>query len=164
MSRYKIAVFIGRFQPFHNGHLYSLMKCLDLVEKIVIGVGSSNVSGTEENPLGYEVRKEMIEEVVRKESLKNRVVKIVPIADFPSDDDWVEEVNKRVGEFDVVVGNNDWTNGALSNVGYEVYETGFHDRDKLEGARIREMLKQGYEEWKRRVPGYLVKMIDKNSI
>lgn len=162
MSRYKIAVFIGRFQPFHNGHLYSLMKCLNLAEKIVIGIGSSNISGTKENPLDYKVRKEMVEKVVDREGLGDEVIKIVPIADFPSDDDWAEEVNKRVGEFDVVVGNNDWTNGVLSKAGYEVYKTGFHDRNKLEGVRIREMMGQGNERWKERVPEYLVEMIETN--
>ena len=50
MHKYKTALFIGRFQPFHNGHLYSLNKCLEIGEQVVIAVGSSQESGTENNP------------------------------------------------------------------------------------------------------------------
>ena len=66
MHEYKTALFIGRFQPFHNGHLYSLNKCLEIAEKVVIAVGSSQESGTENNPWDYKLRKRMVCEVVRE--------------------------------------------------------------------------------------------------
>jgi cytidyltransferase-like protein len=70
MKKYKVALFIGRFQPFHKGHLYSLEKCLEIAESVIVGVGSSQDSGTENNPWSYDVRKE-------EECSLNRSVQIV---------------------------------------------------------------------------------------
>ncbi len=59
--KYKVALFIGRFQPFHKGHLFSLNKCFEIAEKVIVGVGSSQESGTENNPWDYQTRKMMVE-------------------------------------------------------------------------------------------------------
>lgn len=44
------ALYIGRFQPFHNGHLDALKQIFAREEKVIIAIGSSNVSGTAGNP------------------------------------------------------------------------------------------------------------------
>jgi len=53
-----IALFIGRFQPFHSGHLDAIKQISE--EEIIIGIGSSQYSKTEENPYSFEERKKMI--------------------------------------------------------------------------------------------------------
>ena len=55
-----IGLFVGRFQPFHDAHLQIIQNALKEVEKLIIGVGSSQYSETAENPFTYEERKEMI--------------------------------------------------------------------------------------------------------
>jgi len=39
----KIALFIGKFQPFHKGHLFALRQVLKKFDKVIIGIGSINV-------------------------------------------------------------------------------------------------------------------------
>ena len=58
-------------------------------------------------------------------------------------------------------GNNDWTNRIFRNIGIDVYETGLFNRDELEGIRIRELMKQNNISWKERVPGGVVKYLEK---
>ena len=64
----KRILFIGRFQPFHLGHL-SVVKDIvarNDVGEIIIGVGSSQYDNTEENPYSYEIREEMINRILHK--------------------------------------------------------------------------------------------------
>ena len=156
MKKQKIGLFIGRFQPFHKGHLYSLKKALEVSEKIIIGIGSANENGTEDNPLNVGEREEMVRKVLMEEGWEDRIVKIVRIDDDPSDEVWMEMVAAEVGDFSVVVGNNDWVNGLMRALGKFVYETGLHNRDELEGKKIRAMIRGGDDKWRERVPGYLV--------
>jgi nicotinamide-nucleotide adenylyltransferase len=51
---------IGRFQPFHLGHLEALQFALSKVDKLWVGLGSSNKSIEKNNPFTAEQRKEMI--------------------------------------------------------------------------------------------------------
>lgn len=163
MKKYKVALFIGRFQPFHNGHLYSLKKCLEIADKVIVAVGSSQESGTENNPWGYKIRKQMVCSVVMGLDVQDRL-KIISCPDDPSDKKWVSEIKKRAGKFDVVVSNNEWTLNILREAGCEVMESGLFNRDELEGVKIREMMRAGDEGWKLRVPKEMLGQIDMSAI
>lgn len=162
MRKYSVALFIGRFQPFHNGHLYSLEKCLEIADKVVLAVGSSQESGTESNPWGYKLRKQMVCEVVRNNGWMERVERICSCPDNPSDAVWLREIKKRAGKFDVVVSNNEWTLKVMKEAGYEVVQSGLFKRDELEGVKIRELMKKGDESWEERVPVEVVELVGKD--
>lgn len=159
MKEFKVALFIGRFQPFHNGHLYSLNKCLELADEIIVGVGSSQESSTDSNPWNFEIRKKMIASV-------NQGVQIVAIPDVYNDKKWgdlIKEIIKKTG-YDpsqvVGVGNNEWTNRILRSVGVTIFETGLYKRDELEGIKIRTLMAQNDQSWKVRVPDTVVKCLE----
>ena len=59
-KKYDLAVFIGRFQPFHLGHMAVINEALSLATKVAIIVGSANSSRSHRNPFTYEERVEMI--------------------------------------------------------------------------------------------------------
>lgn len=61
MSNNKLAVYIGRFQPFHSGHKYVVDKALTKSRGVLILVGSANTSRSIKNPFSYEERARMIE-------------------------------------------------------------------------------------------------------
>ena len=164
MKKYKTALFIGRFQPFHNGHLYSLKKCLDIAEKVVVAVGSSQESGTENNPWGYKIRKQMVCEVVRELGVDARIARICSCPDNPSDKAWLADLIRRAGYFDVVVSNNDWVLSIFKESGYPVYESGLHNRDELEGVKVRALMRAGDEGWRKRVSSGVVELFDNNDI
>lgn len=164
MKQYKTALFIGRFQPFHNGHLYSLNKCLDIAQSVTVAVGSSQESGTENNPWDYKKRKRMVCEVVRVLGVEGRIKRICSCPDNPSDRVWLAELKRRAGHFDVVVSNNDWVLSIFKDAGYDVYESGLHNRDELEGVKVRKLMRDGDMSWKDRVPKEVVNLFENNDI
>ena len=58
--KYKYAIFIGRFEPFHLGHLSILTQGLELAEKVIVVLGSHNVARNIICPWTSDERKEMI--------------------------------------------------------------------------------------------------------
>lgn len=156
--KYSVALIVGRFQPFHKGHLFLIKKALEKADKIIIGIGSSNMSD-ENNPIDFETRKKIIKAVAYKEKIfGDRLIKIVPLDDFFDDKKWLKNLEKQVGKFDLALGNNDWTNNILEKAGYKVLKVDYYKRSLFEGWRIRKLVKEG-KKWQDRVPEYLIKAI-----
>lgn len=76
----KIGLFIGRFQPFHHGHLSIVREALKKCDRLIIAVGSSQESRTKRNPFNFEERKEFIWRGLK--GLNNKVI-IIPVPDRP---------------------------------------------------------------------------------
>lgn len=97
------ALFIGRFQPFHEGHLDAIKQISE--DDIIIGIGSSQYSGTDDNPYSFEERKQMIEKGLADKKIK---YKIIAIPDIHDEKNWVEHVKNTVGNFATAYTGNDW--------------------------------------------------------
>ena len=139
--QFKTGLIIGRFQPFHRGHLYLIKQALKHVEKLIIGVGSSNIID-DKNPFNFKERKNLIEGSLKKHKIINKIKKIVPIDDYPNDDDfWLKELKKKTGPFNISFGNNEWVNGILEARGIKVKRFPLYKRDIYEGKKIREEMK-----------------------
>ena len=154
---YKIALLIGRFQPFHKGHLYLLKEALKVADKVVIGIGSSNITDVN-NPIDYETRKKIIKAVAYKEKIEDKILKIIPLDDYFNDNKWLSNVKKMTGRFDLVIGQNEWVNGIMKKAGIKVLKCPYYRRSLYEGWRIRKMIKER-KKWQDRVPKYLIKAI-----
>jgi bifunctional NMN adenylyltransferase/nudix hydrolase len=105
--KFDALVFIGRFQPFHNGHKAIVDVALTQAKEVIIVVGSSFASRNIRNPFTFQERKAMIEACFTEsqhftyEGAQGRVkiprVKVVPVADYPYDDNkWVNAVRNVV--------------------------------------------------------------------
>lgn len=111
-----IALFIGRFQPFHKGHLAAVKQIAAEADKIIIGIGSSQHSRELGNPFSAEERIEMI-----KAALGDKFdYEIVLIPDINDDERWVEHVCSLVPEFDAVFTGNEHTKMLFEEAGIEV--------------------------------------------
>ena len=103
----KRGLFIGRFQPFHFGHLQDIKNAMKEVDELVIGIGSSNEKHTKYNPFSVKERIEMIDLVLPANNISNYT--IFPIPDFHNDKKWVEHIETLVPEFNMVYTGNKWT-------------------------------------------------------
>lgn len=152
--KYKVALIIGRFQPFHLGHLYLLRKALTIADKIIVGIGSASILD-ENNPLDYETRRKIIKAVFYKEKIEEKLIKIVALEDFFDDRKWFNNVKKKVGRFDIVVSNNEWTYSIMEKAGSRVKKFSYYKRNLYEGWRIRKLVRNG-KSWENRIPDYLI--------
>ena len=59
-KKYKVGLYIGRFQPFHMGHLSIVKRALKECDTLVIAIGSSQENRTKKNPFTFEERKAFI--------------------------------------------------------------------------------------------------------
>ena len=94
---YDLSIFIGRFQPFHNGHLFNIQTALQNSKKILINIGSSYTSPNIKNPLSFEQRKQMILEDLKISRIDlNRII-IEPLRDhFYEEERWKDELKTNV--------------------------------------------------------------------
>lgn len=67
-KKYNLAVFIGRFQPLHNEHIRIIREALNIAEKVVVFIGTTNVARTPKNPFTVEERAKMIFSVFPNET------------------------------------------------------------------------------------------------
>lgn len=98
MRQYRWGVYIGRFAPFHRGHLQTLEHGLDIAEHVLILLGSANQARNTRNPLTWEERQQIIT-LSLPEEYRDRV-SFAPLIDFPySETRWNVEVQNAVYPF-----------------------------------------------------------------
>ena len=78
----KKGLILGRFQPFHLGHLELIKSIIKQQIEPVICIGSAQHSYTEENPFTVEERMKMIEEVMKDYNCKYSIFGIPDINNY----------------------------------------------------------------------------------
>ena len=68
--------YIGRFQPYHNGHHHMVEAIADQVDELVLGIGSAGDSHSRRNPFTAGERVMMITKSVADFDLPTYVVPI----------------------------------------------------------------------------------------
>jgi len=93
--KYNMAVFIGRFQPFHLGHLEVINHALEAAETLVVLVGSSGAPRNHRNPFTFDERRQMILTCIPGH-VRNRVL-VKPLEDAAyNDSKWIHDVQTQV--------------------------------------------------------------------
>jgi bifunctional NMN adenylyltransferase/nudix hydrolase len=93
---YDFLVYIGRFQPFHNGHKSVIDKALQLSRRVIVLIGSAGEPRTLRNPWTYEERESLI---YAHYSLNNPFrgrIDLQPVVNRKYDHEWISMVKKAV--------------------------------------------------------------------
>jgi nicotinamide-nucleotide adenylyltransferase len=98
------ALFIGRFQPLHRGHITIIQNLLDQYNEVVIMIGSADKSRTIKNPWTATERIEMLRSVF----VDQAKLQIFSKDDEPEDDRWWDHVLQQTGQIDQVYSGNPW--------------------------------------------------------
>ena len=143
-------LFIGRFQPFHNGHLHVVKDILSENDEIIIGIGSAQDSFSLKNPLTAGERIEMIRDLAKGMGFLERVI-IVPIPDIHENMVWPARVMELVPKFDRVYSGNELVLALFENFGVKTIRIKHVNRYIYQGSVIRNKIISG-EDWKDLVP------------
>ncbi len=149
MSR---GLYIGRFQPLHNGHLFAIKWILERENELIIAIGSSQYSHTLRNPFTVGERIEMIWQTLKEENLLDKtIITIVPDTDSRHSL-WVSLLLSHVPRFDRAYTNDPITKLLLNEAGIKVRNIPFYKRDLLEATKIRKLIIEGNNIWEQLVP------------
>jgi len=152
-----IALFVGRFQPLHKGHVKVIKDLVKQFEKVIIAIGSIQEKRTEKNPFSFYERKKMLE-LVFKQEISSGKIEIIGVRDENNDQKWTSKILKRV-KFDIVVTGNPWVAECFKNK-KPVKIIKLWKPEKYSGTIIRKMIRKN-KEWKKLVPKEIVSYIEK---
>lgn len=103
MKQYKLGLVLGRFQGIHKGHEEIINEAMKLCDKVLIFIGSSDKSGTVDNPFPYELRYNMLHDIY-KDSVYIYPLPDLGVGNVPKWGDYViEEAKKVVGKPDLII-------------------------------------------------------------
>ncbi|HJJ48771.1 MAG TPA: nicotinamide-nucleotide adenylyltransferase [Methanocorpusculum sp.] len=135
-------LYIGRFQPFHNGHLAVIEGISQEVDELIIGIGSADASHTLTDPFTAGERVLMI---TRSLSHLKIPYYVIPIEDVKRNALWVAHVKSIVPPFDVVYTSNPLVIQLFREAGCEVKSHPMHARESLSGTVIRARILENKE-------------------
>ena len=155
----KVGVLVGRFQPFHNGHLKAVQFALDRVDLLYIAVGSSQKSHEPRNPFTAGERIKMIKMAIDEARLDCKKIIVVPVPDAEQHSVWVSHVDALVLGYSIVFSNESLTTQLFKERGVKVTPVDLEDRGNYKGAGIRERMEKG-KPWKHLVPKAVARIIE----
>ncbi len=156
-------LFVGRFQPFHNGHLMVIKGMTKVCGKVVIAIGSPVEGRTEENPFSVSERKEMIQRALQAENIiPNFDITIIEVPDMDSDAEWAKKCLELSEEIHQVWTGNEWTKKCFVDAGIEIKD--IKPIPGISGTEIRSRMKSGGD-WKALVPDDVVSyLVEINAV
>jgi len=149
---------IGRFQPFHLGHLDAVLFGLSRAENLFICIGSSNKSNERKNPFSAKERREMIVTSIES-SIADRI-KIFDVPDVGDHEKWTFEIDKIVPKYDIVFTNDEFTKTLFEKREISVVSVILKDREKFSGTSIRNLIAED-KNWRDLVPQGTRNVLDK---
>ena len=99
----KKGLILGRFQPFHYGHLELIKGIIENGIEPLICIGSAQYSHTNENPFTVEERKKMIDVIMKNINCEYSIFEIPDINNY---DLYVSHLEKFVPDFDYIYSGN----------------------------------------------------------
>lgn len=121
MKKYKLGMICGRFGHIHNGHKLIIDTGIELCEKVLLLIGSSQESHTLRNPFIADFREELIKKVYGD----NQNIKIAKLQDLTNEyditHDWGQYVIDKTIEYEgnkadlIITGNDEMRKGWFSD-------------------------------------------------
>ena len=92
----KQALFVGRFQPFHNGHIDAIREILKVEDRVVIVIGSAEENHEPLNPFTAGERFQMIEAALGASGIERDKYVIIPIRNVVNFMLWTTHVDQYI--------------------------------------------------------------------
>jgi len=151
---------IGRFQPFHNGHLKLAEQILKDCNELIIAVGSSQFNFTFSNPFTAGERVYFIHQSLLEAKIDLSKVYVVPILNLENNAIWVQHLKSMLPKFNSIYSGNKFVQELLSSDSetFNVQTPHFYDSSNCNGTNIRMNIVMD-KEWKQYVPDAVYRII-----
>jgi len=148
--------YIGRFQPYHEGHHAMIDRIREEVDELVVGIGSADQSHTARNPFTAGERIMMITKALAEFDMTTYAV---PIEDLNRNSVWVSHVQSMSPRFEVAYSNNPLVVRLFEEADIEVRQSPMFHREEFEGTEVRERMASDGD-WESLVPQTVIEVID----
>ncbi|MBN1275269.1 adenylyltransferase/cytidyltransferase family protein [Candidatus Woesearchaeota archaeon] len=115
----KSLLIVGRFQPFHLGHLHIIRKYHEQGFFVKIVVGSIKQSRRMRDPFSMEERDDMIRLALDEAEVEEYALYYLP--DEADDQRWLRKLLRMVGSIDVVFSGNPWVTNLFRGTAVELH-------------------------------------------
>lgn len=133
-------LYVGRFQPFHLGHLQAVKYILERVDELTIVVGSAQHSHTIENPFTAGERITMIRLALKEAGVPSHSFMVIPLPDDEFHKVWVAHLLSQTPSFDVAYTNEPLTFRLLKEAGLRVERIPMFNRTRFTATEVRRRL------------------------
>ncbi len=151
-------LYVGRFQPFHLGHLDAIKWVLKEVDELVIVIGSAQYSHNATNPFTAGERQVMIRNALLRDGVDLSKLWIVPVPDVHLHMLWVSAVEGYTPKFNVLFSNEPLTRRLFMEAGYKVENIPLFERKLYMSTVVREKMLEG-DDWSELVPKAVAEFI-----
>lgn len=158
MSR---ALFVGRFQPLHSGHVSAIKEALSGYDELVIVVGSAQENITARNPLTAGERVEMVSLALKEAGVFDKCY-IVPVPDTPESGLWPARCLSYSPAVDAVFSGNDYVELLFRQQGAKVIRQKLVDG--ISATLVREKIAAGDKSWEKQVPACVAKFLKSQKL
>ncbi len=159
MPHYRRALYLGRFQPIHNGHIWAINRALKSCDELILAVGSAQKSHETHDPFTTGERLQMIRLALKEAKIDSDRVRVIPIPDtWESHSLWVARVESYCDKFEAVFSNQPLVVRLFKETGFKIERIPLYKRNTLSGTELRRKMLKG-EEWEDYVPRNVAKFI-----
>lgn len=121
-KQYDLAVFIGRMQPLHHGHVRNIQKALQIADHVLVIVGSANQPRTPKNPFTADERAEMVYSIFGNTDDR---VQVAGVEDYYPDTLWLKNVQTVVHKH-IIKNGIDTFDAKVAILGHDKDHTSFY--------------------------------------
>jgi nicotinamide-nucleotide adenylyltransferase len=154
----RVGLLVGRFQPFHYGHLAAVRYALKQVDYLYVVVGSAQRSHERDNPFTASERISMIKSALDGNGVDPSKWMAIPIPDADSHSVWVSSVESMVPRFDIVFTNDTLTFLLFKEEGIAVRAVPYVDRRRYSATNVRDRILER-KDWESLVPKEVAKLV-----
>ena len=151
-------LYVGRFQPFHLGHLGAIKYVAKEVDELVIVIGSAQYSHNANNPFTAGERLVMVRQALFEAGVDYSKLWIVPVPDVHLHMLWVSAVEGYTPKFNALFSNEPLTKRLFMEAGYEVKTVPLFERKMYVSTIVREKMVKD-NSWMELVPKSVVDFI-----
>ena len=145
MRKKNTSLYLGRFQPFHKGHLDAVHQIFSQFpeDTLLIAIGSAEDSFLPENPLTAGERFEMILRVFSEEGISRDRFLLCPVRNIHNYALWTHHVAQLLPPFSRVFSGSPLVRRLFEESGLPVETYSLQDHTGISATNIREKLKKG---------------------
>ncbi|MDH5569945.1 MAG: nicotinamide-nucleotide adenylyltransferase [Nitrosopumilus sp.] len=151
---------MGRFQPFHLGHLDLTKQILDECDEVIIAITSSQFNYLKKDPFTAGERIEMIHNSLKESSLELSRCFVIAIENQFNVSTWASYLKSALPYFDKVYSGNNYVSMLLGDSGIDVVTPVFLDRTQFNATKIRSMIISDGN-WREYVPPAVYELLTK---